>query len=556
MCPGTELTPIASQGGLAADPASRRGRGLLGLGPTRQQVDRLRVGPPPSSARTGGPAGIQVWEERPKATSLSGGRHAGHDAGTHRPGLARRYRVDEAVTAIDALGQATRLKVPDIELLAERYRGRHGIRQARAPSASLTWGRNHRGRRGFGLLLIRAGFPPPQTQIPVYDEYGQLVAVVDMGWEDIKVGVDYEGAFHRTPKRYQYDLRRADALSDLGWIDVRVCSQDTEGGIIGRVGQGTRASVVAPLRKPEPKIAVALQAAKRQRDEPNDDEPLRVTQPTGTTSTPSDSRPRRHPRTRRERRGPGAVELGNHLGPVRASHSAPATPAPGMSPTSPSPVPAGSAVDRDGLGAHHREPAARGDRSRRASARDSPSTRARPSDDLAGNRVVQPDELGDERGGRAGVQLGGRRDLLEPARLITPTRSAIASASSWSWVTNRVVVPTSSWTRRISSRSCTRTLASSADSGSSSSSTCGWIASARASATRCCWPPDSWWRTCPLRGQPDQLQHLAGPGHACRALACRAASARRRRCRGRSGAGTGCRPGTPCPCRACWPAPR
>ena len=35
---------------------------------------------------------------------------------------------------------------------------------------------------------------------------------------------------------------------------------------------------------------------------------------------------------------------------------------------------------------------------------------------------------------------------MRPSR-ITPTRSAMASASSWSWVTNRVVMPTSSWIR-------------------------------------------------------------------------------------------------------------
>ena len=87
----------------------------------------------------------------------------------------------------------------------------------------------------------------------------------------------------------------------------------------------------------------------------------------------------------------------------------------------------------------------------------------------------------------------GRRAARAGPAFITPTRSATASASSWSWVTNSVVVPTSSWTRRISSRSWARTLASSADSGSSSSSTCGSMASARASATRCCWPPESWW---------------------------------------------------------------
>jgi hypothetical protein len=48
------------------------------------------------------------------------------------------------------------------------------------------------------------------------------------------------------------------------------------------------------------------------------------------------------------------------------------------------------------------------------------------------------------------------------------------------------------WMARISSRSETRILASSADSGSSSSSTWGRGAMARASATRCCWPPDIW----------------------------------------------------------------
>jgi hypothetical protein len=182
--------------------------------------------------------GIQVWGELVESDEicLVDGIRVTTPARTALD-LARRCRLDEAVTAIDALGQATRLKVADIELLSERYRGRHGIRQARVTLGLVDMGSESPRETWLRLLLIRAGFPPPQTQIPVYDEYGQLVAVVDMGWEDIKVGADYEGAFHRTPKRYQDDLRRAEALTDLGWIDVRVCSQDTEGGIIGRVGR-------------------------------------------------------------------------------------------------------------------------------------------------------------------------------------------------------------------------------------------------------------------------------------------------------------------------------
>ncbi len=45
--------------------------------------------------------------------------------------------------------------------------------------------------------------------------------------------------------------------------------------------------------------------------------------------------------------------------------------------------------------------------------------------------------------------------------------------------------------RLSSKRIFSRSLASRLDSGSSSSSSCGSMTSARASASRCCWPPDS-----------------------------------------------------------------
>ncbi len=65
-------------------------------------------------------------------------------------------------------------------------------------------------------------------------------------------------------------------------------------------------------------------------------------------------------------------------------------------------------------------------------------------------------------------------------------------ASSWSWVTWMKVSPTSVWIRLISICIERRSLRSRAPSGSSSSSTSGLLISARASATRCCWPPESW----------------------------------------------------------------
>ncbi|UXA06729.1 hypothetical protein KXD96_00690 [Mycobacterium sp. SMC-2] len=150
--------------------------------------------------------------------------------------LASRYPPGRAVALIDALARATRLKMPDVELLAERYKGRRGIRRALCALDLVDAGAESPRETWLRLLLIRAGFPRPRTQIPVRDQYGQLVAVADMGWEDVKIAVDYEGDHHRTDRRrFNRDIRRAEALAELGWIDVRVTAEDTEGGIIARV---------------------------------------------------------------------------------------------------------------------------------------------------------------------------------------------------------------------------------------------------------------------------------------------------------------------------------
>jgi hypothetical protein len=150
--------------------------------------------------------------------------------------LACRYPVDKAVAMIDALARASRVKVADIELLAERYRGRRGIRRARVALPLVDPGAESPRETWLRLLLIRAGFPPPQTQIPVYDEYGQLAAVLVMGWEHLKLAVEYDGDHHWTDRRqFNNDIARQEALTGLGWIDVRVTAEDTEGGVIARV---------------------------------------------------------------------------------------------------------------------------------------------------------------------------------------------------------------------------------------------------------------------------------------------------------------------------------
>ncbi|WP_163759370.1 hypothetical protein [Mycobacterium botniense] len=183
------------------------------------------------------PPGIRIWSQRVEnhEIMLIDGMRVTTPARTALD-LACRYPIGEAVAMIDALARASRLKRADVVLLAQRCTGRRGIRRARIALPLVDPGAESPRETWLRLLLIRAGFPPPQTQIPLYDEYGQLIAVLDMGWEDIKVAVEYDGDHHRTDRRtFNKDIRRAETIAQLGWIDVRVTAEDTEGGVIARV---------------------------------------------------------------------------------------------------------------------------------------------------------------------------------------------------------------------------------------------------------------------------------------------------------------------------------
>ena len=155
--------------------------------------------------------------------------------------LACRYPLDRAVAAIDALARATQLKIADVELLADRYRGRRGIRRARSVLDLVDPGAESPRETWLRLLVMRHDYPRPQTQIPVYDEFGVLVAVFDLGWEDLKIAMDYEGSHHWMSRaRINHDIRKAETVAELGWIDLRVTADDSEGGIMRRLSAAWR----------------------------------------------------------------------------------------------------------------------------------------------------------------------------------------------------------------------------------------------------------------------------------------------------------------------------
>ncbi|MEZ0349983.1 hypothetical protein [Mycobacterium sp. pR1184] len=146
------------------------------------------------------------------------------------------YPVMTAVAGIDALARVAEIKNADVELLARKYVGRRGVAQARRAVDLFDAGAQSPKESWLRIVLIEAGLPRPQTQIPVLDECGSAFAYLDMGWDDVKVAVEYDGDHHRSDRRqYNWDVRRLETLERLGWIVIRVVAADRPAEIISRV---------------------------------------------------------------------------------------------------------------------------------------------------------------------------------------------------------------------------------------------------------------------------------------------------------------------------------
>ncbi|MBV8788866.1 MAG: hypothetical protein JOZ00_19535, partial [Mycobacterium sp.] len=81
--------------------------------------------------------------------------------------LVRRLPTGEAVARLDALLRATSCRVEDVLLLAERHPRARGLRRLRTALPLVDAGAASPKETWLRLLMVRAGLPAPETQIPV-----------------------------------------------------------------------------------------------------------------------------------------------------------------------------------------------------------------------------------------------------------------------------------------------------------------------------------------------------------------------------------------------------
>ncbi|MEZ0362989.1 DUF559 domain-containing protein [Mycobacterium sp. pUA109] len=141
--------------------------------------------------------------------------------------IGRRTRSRLAgLQRLDALANATGVGIAEVEVVIAAHPGARGLTRLRQVLPLVDGGAESPQETRTRLVLIDAGLPKPETQIMVYDEYGEFVARVDIGYRDLRVGIEYDGPQHWTdPKQRQRDIDRQVALAALGWVIIRVSAE-------------------------------------------------------------------------------------------------------------------------------------------------------------------------------------------------------------------------------------------------------------------------------------------------------------------------------------------
>jgi very-short-patch-repair endonuclease len=142
--------------------------------------------------------------------------------------LARRLSLVEGVVAVDSLARAGGFAPKALLALRSVHPGATGVGRVdevvrladpRAESPPET---------RLRLALVRAGLPTPEVQYRVEDEFGHVLARLDLAYPRAKLAIEYDGAGHRDPQRTIADRERDAILADYGWETRRLGAIDLD----------------------------------------------------------------------------------------------------------------------------------------------------------------------------------------------------------------------------------------------------------------------------------------------------------------------------------------
>jgi len=138
--------------------------------------------------------------------------------------LSRRLPLVEAVVAVDMALHQGLVDLVKLRGYVAAQTPCRGIAQARRATELAESGAESPMESRLRMLLILAGLPRPEVQVPLHDERGRFVGRPDLYYRAHRIGVEFDGGTHR--ESLVEDNRRQNRLLNAGCSLLRFTAAD------------------------------------------------------------------------------------------------------------------------------------------------------------------------------------------------------------------------------------------------------------------------------------------------------------------------------------------
>jgi hypothetical protein len=139
--------------------------------------------------------------------------------------LAALLPAEELVAVGDALYRGGQLSPEGLALRLKRADRVRGVVRARECAPLLSPLAASRPESLVRYWLATSDLPDPVPQIPIHDSWGREVAHADLGYEEWKIALEYEGLQHAERDQFGRDIDRYSLMAADGWLTLRFATR-------------------------------------------------------------------------------------------------------------------------------------------------------------------------------------------------------------------------------------------------------------------------------------------------------------------------------------------
>jgi very-short-patch-repair endonuclease len=141
--------------------------------------------------------------------------------------LGGRNPVTEGVVAVDLFLHAGMVTIAELRAFIAEHRGLKGIARLRRAVGLAEPKAESAMETRLRMLLVLAGLPRPEVQLPLHDDHGRFLGRPDLLYRERRLVIEYDGGNHRD--RLVDDNRRQNNLIAAGLRLLRFTAADVYG---------------------------------------------------------------------------------------------------------------------------------------------------------------------------------------------------------------------------------------------------------------------------------------------------------------------------------------